>query len=140
MLVAAVLFAALTTGVAQMFAMSARSLVSVRQRTSALMLAVDKIEQLRAGGGPWGAPTGAAAEETEFLAAGGEVLGRGGGSAPPGAVYRRSASVRRRAAQPGVLIVEVRVGFGPGIDDRSLRGATPHRVTVVTLMPAPERP
>lgn len=138
-LVAAALFAVLTTGVAQLFAMSARSLVSVRQRTSALMLAVDKIEQLRAGGGPWGAPTGAAAEETEFLDAGGEVLGRGG-SAPPGAVYRRSASVRRRVAQPGVLIVEVRVGFGPGIDDRSSRGAAPHRVTVVTLLPAPERP
>ena len=135
MLVAAGLFAALTAGVAQLFAMSARSLVSARQRTSALMLAIDRVEQLRAGGAPWGAPTGSAPDETEFLDAGGDVLGRGG-AAPSGAVYQRSASVRRRPAQPGILIVEVRVGFGPGIDARGSRGAAPHEVVVVTLLPA----
>ena len=138
-LVAATLFAALTTGVAQLFAMSARSLVSARQRTSALMLAVDRIEQLRAGGDPWGAPTGAAPDETEFLGAAGEVVGRGGGP-PAGTVYRRSSSVRPRAAQPGVLTVEVRVGFGPGIDARVFRGASPHEVVVTTLLPAPGGP
>lgn len=138
-LVAAALFAALAAGVAQLFAMSARSLTAARQRTSALMLAVDRVEQLRAGGAPWGAPTGAVPDENEFLDAGGEVLGRG--AVPPaGAVYRRTSSVRRRAAQPGVLIAEVRVGFGPGIGRRNSRDASPHEVVLVALLPVTEGP
>ena len=138
-LVAAGLFAALAAGVAQLFAMSARSLVLARHRTSALMLAVDKIEQLRAGGGPWGPRAGAGSAETEFLSADGHVLGRDGG-APAGAVYRRVASVRSRAGQPEVLVVEVRVGFGPGSDVGVSRGVAPHEIVVVALLFAPEEP
>ncbi len=82
-LVAAGLFAALAAGVAHLFAMSARSLVQVRHRTSSLVFAVDKIEQLRAGGAPWGAPPAAGAAETEFLSAGGRVLGRGAAPCRP---------------------------------------------------------
>ena len=132
-LVAAGLFAALAAGVAHLFAMSARSLVMARHRTSSLMLAVDGIEQLRAGGAP------GALAQTEFLSAEGQVLGRGG-AAPPGAVYRRVTSVRPRASQPGMLIVTVRVGFGRGSDDGVSRAAAPHEVRLVTLLPAPEGP
>ena len=84
---------------------------------------------------PWGPPlSGAGSAETEFLGAGGLVLGRGG-TAPAGAVYRRAASVRRLAAQPGVLIVEVRVGFNRGGDDRFSRDRAPQEVVVVALLP-----
>ena len=87
-LVAAALFATLAAGVAHLFATSARSIVLARHRTSSLMLASDKIEQLRAGAGPWGAATGAGPAQVEFLSAGGHLLGRGG-AAPSGTVYRR---------------------------------------------------
>ena len=139
-LVAAGLFAALAAGVAQLFAMSARSLVTARHRTSSLVLAVDGIEQLRAGRGPWGpAPAGGAPAQVEFLSAGGQVLGRGG-AAPPGAVYRRVTSVRPHASQPGMLIARVRVGFGRGGGEVVSRGPAPHEVRLVTLLPAPEGP
>ena len=137
-LVAAGLFAALAAGVAQLFAMSARALVLARHRTSSLMLAVDKIEQLRAGGAPWGPALAGAAEWTEFVGADGRVLG-GGGAVPAGAVYRRVVSVRPRAAQPGMLIVEVRVGLGRGGAGEVSRGGA-HEVQVITLLPAPVRP
>ena len=140
-LVAAGLFAALAAGVAQLFAMSARSLVQARHRTSSLMLAIDKIEQLRAGGAPWGpALAGAGSAQTEFLSAAGQVLG-GGGAAPPGAAYRRVTSVRPRASQPGMLIVRVRVGPGRSADDDGVsRGGAPDEVLLMTLLPAPEGP
>ena len=135
-LVAAGLFAALAAGIAPLFAMSARSLVQARHRTSALVFAVDKIEQLRVGGGPWGAPTAPGAAETEYLGAGGRLLGRG--AAPSsGAAYRRVTSVRADAARPGVLIVDVRVAAGPWRGDASGPRA-PNEVAVVTLLPAPE--
>ena len=136
---AAGLFAALAAGVAHLFAMSARSLVQVRHRTSSLVFAVDKIEQLRAGGAPWGAPPAAGAAETEFLSAGGRVLGRG--AAPPsGAAYRRVTSVRGGAARPGTLIVEVRVAAAGVRADAAAGARAPNEVLVVTLLPAPEGP
>ncbi len=135
--VAAGLFAALAAGVAHLFAMSARSLVLARHRTSSLMLAVDKIEQLRAGGGPWGAPPAAGAAQTEFLSARGRPHDRGG--APrSGGVYRRVTSVRAVAARPGTLIVEVRVVAGRGEDDAAPLEPAPHEVVLVTLLPARE--
>ena len=133
---AAGLFAALAAGVAQLFAMSARSLVTARHRTSSLVLAVDRIEQLRAGGAP-SAPAGGAPTQIEFLSAEGRVLGRGG-AAPSGTVYRRVTSVRPRASQPGMLVVSVRVGLGRGRDEGVSRGAAPHEVRLVTLLRAPE--
>ena len=135
--VAAGLFAALAAGVAHLFAMSARSLVLARHRTSSLVLAVDKIEQLRAGGGPWGAPFAAGAAQTEFLSAGGPPPGRGG-APPSGGVYRRVTSVRASAARPGTLIVEVRVVAGRGGDGAASLEPAPHEVVLVTLLPAPE--
>ena len=129
--VAAGLFAALAAGVAHLFAMSARSLVLARHRTSSLMLAVDRIEQLRAGGGPWGAPLAAGTAQTEFLGAGGRPHGSGG--APPSGVYRRVTSVRASAARLGTLIVEVRVVAGRGEDDAA--SLAPHEVVLVTLLP-----
>ena len=134
--VAAALFAALAAGVAHLFAMSARAIVEARHRTSSLMLAVDKIEQLRAGGGPWGAPPAAGAARTELLSAGGRPLA--GGAPPSGAVYRRSTSVRRSAARPGTLIVEVRVVAGRGGDGDASPALASNEVVVVTLLPAPE--
>ena len=136
-LVAAGLFAALAAGVAHLFAMSARSLVQARHRTSSLVFAVDKIEQLRAGGGPWGAAPAAGAAETEFLGPGGRLLGRG--AAPPsGAAYRRVTAVRAGAARPGVLIVDVRVAAGPWRGDAASGPRAPNEVAVVTLLPVPE--
>ena len=136
-LVAAALFATLAAGVAHLFATSARSIVLARHRTSSLMLATDKIEQLRAGAGPWGAATGEGAAQAEFLSAGGQLLGRGG-AAPSGTVYRRVASARRHAGQPGMLIVEVRVAVTGRGGDRASRGPAPHEVLVVTLLPGRE--
>lgn len=134
---AAGLFAALAAGVAHLFAMSARALVLARHRTSSLMLAVDGIEQLRAGGAPWGAPLRPGSPQTEFLGADGRLLGRGG-APPSGAVYRRVASVRQSPAQPGMLIVEVRVAVAGAGDDGAPRDRAPHEVLLVTLLPAPE--
>ncbi len=134
---AAALFAVLAAGVAHLFAMSARALVEARHRTSSLTLAVDKIEQLRAGGGPWGAPPAAGAARTELLSAEGRPLG-GGGAPPSGAVYRRSTSVRAGAARPGTLIVEVRVVAGRGGDGDASPAPVRNEVVVVTLLPAPE--
>ena len=42
------LLVTLAAGVVHLFAMSARSMVRARHRTSSLLLAVDKLEQLRA--------------------------------------------------------------------------------------------
>ena len=135
--VAAGLFAALAAGVAHLFAMSARSLVLARHRTSSLMLAVDRIEQLRAGGGPWGAPVAPGTVQTEFLGAGGRP--HGSGEAPPsGGLYRRVTSVRASAARPGTLVVEVRVVAGRGEDDAASLRPAPHEVVLVTLLPARE--
>ena len=134
---AAGLFAALVAGVAHLFAMSARSLVLARHRTSSLMLAVDGIEQLRAGGGPRGAPVAAGTTQTEFLGAGGRPLGSGG-APPSGGVYRRVTSVRASAARPGTLIVEVRVVAGRGEDDAASLEPAPHEVVLVTLLPVRE--
>lgn len=127
---AAGLFAALAAGVAHLFAMSARALVLARHRTSSLMLAVDGVERLRAGA----APPGAGTAQTEFLSAGG-FPGRDEVPAP-GAVYRRVTSVRRSAAWPGMLIVEVRVVAGRGGDADGASPAPAHEVVVVTLLPA----
>ena len=135
--VAAGLFAALAAGVAHLFAMSARSLVLARHRTSSLVLAVDKIEQLRAGGGPWGASVAAGTLQIEFLGAGGGLSG-GGGAPPSGGVYRRVTSVRASAARPGTLVVEVRVVAGRGGDDAASLEPAPHEVVLVTLLPVPE--
>ena len=99
------------------------------------MLAVDKVEQLRAGGGPWGAPPAAGTVQTELLSAAGRPPG-GGGAPPPGGVYRRVTSVR--AARPGTLIVEVRVVAGRGGDGAASLEPAPHEVVLVTLLPAPE--
>ena len=135
--VAAGLFAALAAGVAHLFAMSARSLVLARHRTSSLVLAVDKMEQLRAGGGPWGAPPAAGTAQTEFLSAGGRLPGSDG-APPSGGVYRRVTSVRASAARPGTLIVEVRVVAGRGGGDDASLEPRPHEVVLVTLLPVPE--
>ena len=138
-LVAAGLFAALAAGVAHLFAMSARSLVQARHRTSSLVLAVGGVEQLRAGGAPGGAPLAAGAVQTEFLSAGGRLLGRGG-SPPSGTVYRRVTSVRASAARPGTLVVEVRVAAGLVGGDPDSRARAPNEVVVVTLLRAPAGP
>lgn len=136
---AAGLFAALAAGVAHLFAMSARSLVQARHRTSSLVLAVGGIEQLRAGGAPWGAPLAAGTVQTEFLSAGGLLLGRGG-APPSGTVYRRVTSVRASPARPGTLVAEVRVAAGLAGVGLDARARAPHEVVVVTLLPAPAGP
>ncbi len=74
------LLVTLAAGVVHLFAMSARSIARARHRTSSLMLAVDKLEQLRAGVRTPGTATGpleTRGEQTEYLDTAGRLVGRG---------------------------------------------------------------
>ncbi len=72
---------------AQVLAMSIANNVSARSGSAATVLAVQKMEQLRA------LPWGARAPGVDYLDLAGNVLGEGGAS-PPGTVYVRRWSVR----------------------------------------------
>ena len=89
------LLVTLAAGVAHLFAMSARSMVRARHRTSSLMLAVDKLEQLRAGVQTPGTAVGALetrGDQTDYLDSDGRSIGRGR-TPPSGSLYTRVWSV-----------------------------------------------
>ena len=133
------LLGTLAAGVVHLFAISARSLALAHHRTSSLMLAADKVEQLRSGLTPrGGVPSTVGGVQTEFLDVSGRLLG-GGGAAPSGSRYRRVWSVRRLTGQAGVLVVRVTVvpiRAGPDGGGRSPAFA-PDGARLVTLMTAP---
>jgi hypothetical protein len=103
-----VVAAGLVTGafaaLAQLLAMSIASNVSARGASAATVLAVQKMEQLRAR--PWGTLT--PGDEMDYLDLAGNLLGEGG-SAPPGAVYVRRWSVQPAPGGAEALALQVRV-------------------------------
>ncbi len=134
------LLVTLAAGVVHLFAMSARSIARARHRTSSLMLAVDKLEQLRAGVRTPGTATGpleTRGEQTEYLDTAGRLVGRGRPS-PAGSMYARVWSVGALPGSNGVLVVWVTVapirpdavggGRGPAV--------APDGVRLVTLLRA----
>ena len=138
------LLVTLAAGVVHLFAMSSRSMVRARHRTSSLMLAVDKIEQLRAGVRTPGTPVGpleTRGDQTDYLDSVGRPIGRGR-TPPSGSLYARVWSVVRVPERDGVLVVRVTVapirprGGGGGRDP----AVAPDGARLVTLMPAPAVP
>ena len=133
------LLVTLAAGVVQLFAMSARSVVRARHRTSSLMLAVDQVERLRAGvlaPGTAIGPLEARGEQTEYLDAGGRQIG-GGRTPPSGSLYTRVWSVGRLPGLNGVLVVRVTVAPTRPGDRGGLDSAVaPDGAGLVTLMPA----
>ena len=142
-IIAVGLLVTLAAGVVHLFAMSARSMVRARHRTSSLMLAVDQIERLRAGVRTPGTAIGpleTRGEQTEYLDTGGRLIGRGR-TPPSGSLYTRVWSVGSLPGLNGVLVVRVTVaptrpGDGGGRD----RAVAPDGARLVTLLPAPTAP
>ena len=138
------LLVTLAAGVVHLFAMSARSMMRARHRTSSLMLAVDKLEQLRAGVRTPGAavsPLETRGDRTDYLDGAGRPIGRGH-TPPSGSLYTRVWSVGRVPGRDGVLVVRVTVasirprGGGGGRDPV----VAPDGARLVTLLPAPAVP
>ena len=104
------LLVTLAAGVVHLFAMSARSIALARHRTSSLMLAVDKLEQLRAGVSTRTAmdPPATRGEQTEHFDIDGRLIGRGR-TPPSGSRYTREWSVGALPGSNGVLVVRVTV-------------------------------
>lgn len=88
---------------AQLLAMAYAANVAARQATSAMALAVQKIEEIRAN------PVAAALGSIEYADERGALVGTGGG-APARAVYVRRWSAEARAVgSSALLLVQVRV-------------------------------
>ena len=135
------LLVTLAAGVVQVYAMSARAVVLARHRTSSLMLAVDKVEQLRAGVRTPGTATGPLemrGEQTEYLDIDGRLHGRGR-TPPSGSLYARVWSVAALPGSSGVLVVRVTVApIRPGADGGGLHAtAPPDGARLVTLVRVP---
>ena len=125
------LLVTLAAGVAHLFALSARSMVRARHRTSSLVLAVDKLEQVRAGVRGLPAPETQGAR-TEHLDAAGRPPG-GGGAPPSGSLYVREWSVSALPGLDGVLVVRVTVApVRPGGD--GFPGVAPDGAGLATLV------
>ena len=130
------LLVTLAAGVVHLFAMSARSMVRARHRTSSLLLAVDKLEQLR--GGVLTPRTARGPLETrgvriEYLDIDGRLNGRGG-APPPGSMYTRVWSVGALPGSNSVLVMRVTVApIRPGAGARDLAVA-PDGARLVTLL------
>ena len=123
------LLVTLAAGVMQLFVMSASALVRARHRTSALILAVEKFEQIRAVALAEGVAdlVGRAGPQTEYLdAEGGTVDARLGG-VPPGGRYERVWLVDRPVGANGVVRVQVQVA-----------PTRPLGSTVLGVAPAPD--
>ena len=131
------LLVTLAAGVVHLFAMSARSMVRARHRTSSLLLAVDKIEQLRAGVRT--ARTAMGPSETrglqiEYLDVDGRVNGRGR-TPSSGSMYAREWSVWALPGSNGIVVLRVTVA---PIDSRAARNpaVAPDGARLVTLLRA----
>ena len=99
-IIAVGLLVTLAAGVMQLFVMSASALVRARHRTSALILAVEKLEQMRAVALAEGVTdlVGRAGPQTEYLdAEGGTVDARLGGVSPGGGTSGSGLSTDRSA-------------------------------------------
>ncbi len=129
------LLVTLAAGVVHLFAMSARAMVRARHRTSSLLLAVDKLEQLRAGvRTPRTAmgPLETRGAQIEYLDIDGRVTGRG--RTPSGSMYARVWSVGALPGSNGVLVMWVTVApIRPGAGSRDLAVA-PDGARLVTLL------
>ena len=131
------LLVTLAAGVVYLFVQSARSMVQTRHRTSALILAVEKLEQVRADLISWpaaSAPPGTP-RSTEQLDRDGRPVetGPGPGSEP---LYTRAWSVARLSGRPHVWLVRVtvapiRAGGGVTVEDQA---SAPDSVGLVTLV------
>lgn len=101
------LLVTLAAGVMTLFAMSASALLRVRHRTSALILAVEKLEQLRAVALTEGVAdlVGQAGPQTEYLDAEGGTVDPRLGGIPSGGALRaglaRRPTGRRERRRPG---------------------------------------
>ncbi len=130
------LLVTLATGVVHLFAMSARSVVRARHRTSALILAADKIEQLRAGvqtPGTAAGPLETRGEQTEYLDIDGRLQGRGR-TPPSGSMYARVWSVGALPGSNDVLVVWVAVApIRAGAGGRA-SAVAPDGARLVTLL------
>ena len=138
------LLVTLAAGVVHLFAMSARSMVRARHRTSSLMLAVDKLEQLRAGVRTPGTAVGpleTRGDQTEYLDGDGRPMGRGR-TPPSGSLYMRVWSVGRVPGRDGVLVARVTVAPVRPRGDSGGRdpAVAPDSARLVTLLPAPAAP
>jgi len=134
------LLVTLAAGLVQLFAMSAQSMVRARHRTAALILAVEKLEQIRAAALTQGAvglagPTG---PQTEYLDPQGRLVGSHVGAGPTGSRYERVWLVDQPPGTFGVLRVQVlvapiraRVAVAPDA------AAPPDGARVMTLVWAP---
>ncbi len=105
------LLVTLAAGVVQLFAMSAQSLVRARHRTSALILAVEKLEQVRAAALTEGAAglAGPAGPQTEYLGPEGRLVGGQVGAVPAGSRYERVWLVDQPIGASSVVRVQVHV-------------------------------
>ena len=130
------LLVTLAAGVVHLFAMSARSMVRVRHRTSSLLLAVDKIEQLRAGvrtPSTARGPLETRGAQIEYLDIDGRLSGRGR-TPSSGSLFERVWSVGALPGSSGVLVVWVTVApIRPGAGGRDLAVA-PDGARLVMLL------
>ena len=132
------LLVTLAAGVVHLFAMSARAMVRARHRTSSLLLAVDKLEQLRGGvRTPRTArgPLETRGAQIEYLDIDGRLTGRGR-TPPSGSMYTRVWSVGALPGSNGVLVMWVTVApIRPGAGGPDL-AAAPDGARLVTLLRA----
>ena len=130
------LLVTLAAGVVQLFAMSARSMVRARHRTSSLLLAVDKIDQLRAGvRTPRTAvgPRATRGDQIEYLDIEGRLNGRGR-TPPSGSMYARAWSVGALPESNGVLVLWVAVAPIRSGDAGADPALAPDSARLVTLL------
>lgn len=121
--VAAGMVAGALAALAQVLALSIGNNVSARSGSAAMVLAGQKMEELRAmrwdeagaGASPGDTLSGNVAGYVDYVDQSGHVLG-GGDTAPAGTVYIRRWSVVPLPASPGALLLQVRV-TKPGRDD-----------------------
>ena len=132
------LLVTLAAGVVHLFAMSARAMVRARHRTSSLLFAVDKLEQLRAGVQTPGTAVGpleTRGAQIEYLDINGRLSGRGR-TPPSGSMFVRVWSVGALPGSNAVLLVRVTVAPirpGAGAAGRNL-AAAPDGARLVTLL------
>ncbi len=120
------LLVTLTAGVAQLYALSAGALLQARHRTSAVILAIGKLEELRAVVRSEGTAglAGFAAPHTERLDPQGQLLDSRLG-AMPGARYDRVWLIDRPAGVRDVVRIQVQVAPVRPSGGRGLGAAAP---------------
>jgi len=134
-IIAASILAAGVLSMAHLFTVAAASNVAARSRTVAMILAGQKVEQLRALEWVDTSPGGTLAQNTsgfvDHLSAGGAVVGLGV-QPPPQAVYTRRWSIDRIASS-GAFILQVRVLAKGNTGDVGATNGSARRAQVVTV-------